>query len=119
MYRLVIANAFSLSMLDRKTQLSSVEARVPVPVDDVARIVAATRAMCEDDGDEFVVHSIVGHKDTAAVFSSALGFPVEYNRETFKLGDEDDLLVGQYVGPRLEEGATALPEGATIEWWLI
>lgn len=33
-------------------------------------------------------------------------------------GAEDALtLVGQYRGPRLPDGATTLPEGATIEWW--
>jgi hypothetical protein len=118
MYRLVVANAFSLSMMDRQAQVGA-DYRMPTPIENVERFIEASLSMCEDEGYTFIVHSIVGHKDTASVFSHVLGFPVEYNRETFKLQPEDDLLVGQYVGPRLEEGATALPEGATIEWWLI
>ena len=27
--------------------------------------------------------------------------------------------MGQYSGPRLPEGSTSLPEGATIKWYLI
>ena len=30
-----------------------------------------------------------------------------------------DMLVAQYSGPRLPEGATALPAGARIEFWLV
>ena len=29
------------------------------------------------------------------------------------------LFVGQYKGPRLPEGATALPEGAIVEWAMV
>ena len=50
---------------------------------------------------------------------NALGIPVPVNRKSIKLGSGDILLVGQYVGPRLPEGATELPENATIEWWAI
>lgn len=54
----------------------------------------------------------VGHADTAAVFSSELGLPVECNRMSVTLQPGDRVLVGQYTGPRL-------PEGATIQWWLV
>lgn len=55
-------------------------------------------------------HSIVGHADTARLLG------VECNRQSVMLGPDDDLIVAQYVGPRLPEGATELPEGARIEW---
>ena len=61
----------------------------------------------------------VGHADTAAVFSSELGRQVECNRTTVALQPGDRVLVGQYTGPRLPEGATELPEGAAIQWWLV
>ena len=63
--------------------------------------------------------SAVGHADTAAVFASVLGVPVACNRVTVSLGDGDVALVGQYSGPRLPEGATQLPEGATIKWMIV
>ncbi len=61
----------------------------------------------------------VGHADTAAVFSSQLDTPVECNRITVSLESGDRAIVGQYTGPRLPEGAKELPEGATIQWWLV
>ena len=60
--------------------------------------------------------SAVGHADTAAVFESQLGMEVPANRVKVVLGKGDTALVGQYRGPRLPEGATTLPEGATIQW---
>lgn len=60
--------------------------------------------------------SVVGHQVTADVFASELNWPVPFNRETVALDDRDALLVGQYRGPRLEEGAKFLPEGAEIHW---
>jgi hypothetical protein len=65
------------------------------------------------------VTSGVGHADTAAVFASVLGVPVPMNRATVSLVSGDRVLVGQYVGPRLAEGTTTLPEGATIKWLVV
>ena len=63
--------------------------------------------------------SAVGHADTAAVFSDVLGVPVACDRVSVTLNPGDVALVGQYSGPRLPEGATSLPEGATIKWLLV
>lgn len=60
--------------------------------------------------------SYVGHEDTAAILSEALGRIVEKNRDNLTLEIGDQLLVAQYSGPRLPEGATTLPEGASIRW---
>jgi hypothetical protein len=65
------------------------------------------------------VDSAVGHADTAAVFSSLLGVPVPMERRTVTLQPGETALVGQYSGPRLPEGATTLPEEATITWLLV
>ena len=65
------------------------------------------------------VQSAVGHADTAAVFSSVLGKPVEMNRANVSLSAGDSVLVGQYSGPRLPEGCKELPEGATIKWLVV
>ncbi len=63
--------------------------------------------------------SAVGHVDTARIFSGILGREIEYNRKSVSLNVGDMALVGQYSGPRLPEGATTLPEGASIEWVLV
>lgn len=63
--------------------------------------------------------SIVGHADTAAVFSSQLGLDIPCDRATFKFEEDHILFVGQYKGPHLPEGATSLPEGAKVEWAMV
>jgi hypothetical protein len=110
-----ICNSFSLSMLDRATQLAELQegggrAPTPISVDAAKRILESARSQ---------IVSAVGHADTAAVFSKLLDRPVEVNRVSIKLTPHDMAIVGQYVGPRFPEGATQLPEGATIEWWLV
>jgi hypothetical protein len=60
--------------------------------------------------------SCVGHESTAAVFSEQLGLHVDMVRISVSLVPDDIILVGQYIGPRLPEGATALPPGAEIRW---
>lgn len=68
---------------------------------------------------EWIVDSAVGHADTAAVFTDVLGLPVRANRTTVSLAPGNAVIVGQYRGPRLPEGATRLPDGATIQWLLV
>jgi hypothetical protein len=63
--------------------------------------------------------SYVGHADIANVFSSLLAIPVACNRANVTLSSGDKCLLGQYIGPRLLEGATRLPEGSKIKWLLI
>jgi hypothetical protein len=98
-----VLNAFSLNMV------ASFPATVTVEE------VSTHEACVEAHG----VSSGVGHPDTAAVFASILGTPVPMNRATVSLVSGDRVLVGQYSGPRLPEGATTLPEGATIKWLVV
>ena len=63
--------------------------------------------------------SIVGHTDVAAVLSDLLGINVPVNRVSVSLQPGDVLFVGQYCGPRLQEGATRLPPGAKIRWYRV
>ena len=97
-----ILNAFSLNMIVGDAD---------VTVREVSQKAAASLA----------VHctSCVGHADTAAVFSNVLGVPVACNRATVTMKDGDLALVGQYSGPRLPEGCSTLPEGATIKWVIV
>lgn len=95
-----ICNAFSLNMVAAFPANISV---VEVSLADAQQIAVK----CE---------SAVGHADTAAVFTNVLGVDVAAVRSTLSLEKGEEVLVGQYVGPRLPEGATELPAGATIKW---
>ena len=97
-----LLNAFSLNMLTGNADLSVREVSL-----------ATARNLAK------VCTSAVGHAGTAAVFADVLGVPVPTNRVSVSLNPGDAALVGQYSGPRLPEGATSLPEGATIKWLLV
>jgi len=103
--RYYVSNAFSLNMLERKSQIVQF---LPCSVE---------QARLELEGCEVV--SAIGHADTAAVVSATLGVSLPANRISIKLMPGDGLLVAQLVGPRLPEGATTLPEGASIEFWIV
>ena len=100
----VITNAFSINMLGADSDLKFSRLK-----ETEARWIVGN----------FPHSSAVGHADTAAVLSTVLGVDVPMNRTTLQMEHGVALLVGQYKGPRLPEGATALPEGASIEWWLV
>lgn len=103
--KVVITNAFSINMLE-----SGYYQYGFIHLDkDMAELVSKSRN----------VKSYVGHADTAAVMSADLGVEIQHNRETLILTPQEVLLVGQYKGPRLEEGAKSLPPGAVLEWWLV
>ena len=108
MSKVIISNAFSLNMLDLEVGITDLQICPASP--DVIR---------QEVEEEGGFTSVVGHADTAAVFSSLLGLDVPCNRATFQLEEGVTLFVGQYKGPRLPEGATTLPEGAKVEWAMV
>jgi Domain of unknown function (DUF1874) len=99
-----VCNAFSLNMMSAL-------------VADI-KMIQITPAEAKDFLD-VGVESCVGHADTAAVFSQQLGVEIPVARVTVDLTSNETIIVGQYSGPRLPEGATALPEGAAIKWFMI
>lgn len=119
--KIFICNAFSLSMLDREVQSrapgnATMEcARYPVPCSD--KLLSEYCRMMIEGKVEW--ESAVGHESTAFLFGNELGLPILTNRVSVKLVKDTMALIGQYIGPRLPEGCTELPEGARIEWWLI
>lgn len=108
--KVYICNAFSLSMIDREKQLTNPRKIIPLKLEEVKAILSMR---------DVETVAAVGHLNTAQIIAEMLGLPVEkvYDRKTIKLKDEDGCVIAQYVGPRLPEGATELPKGATIEWW--
>ncbi len=99
-----VLNAFSASMLSLPATVSFRE----ITVAEVRAILAI------NDG-----KSAVGHADTAAVFGAVLNKHIPTNRVSVKLAGGDIAILGQYTGPRLPEGTTELPGGATITWMLV
>lgn len=108
MIKIVIANAFSLNMLTLEVGVTNLYI-CPVSPDVI-------RQHIEEEGG---FTSVVGHADTAALFSSLLGLDVAHNRATFKFEEGTVLFVGELSGGRLPEGATSLPEGAKINWVMV
>lgn len=102
-----ICNAFSLNML------ASLDASI------VTREVSLAEAQRLAANNGSPLASAVGHADTAAVFADVLNSPVEAKRTTVSLVPGDQVLVGQYSGPRLAEGARELPAGAAIKWVIV
>jgi hypothetical protein len=101
-----VSNAISLSMLSRHTVTLRCDPITPERASSLLR-----------DAQEW--SSCVGHEDTARIYSQILAVDVPARRVSVSLEAWDMLLVGQYSGPRLPEGATTLPPGATIQWWLV
>lgn len=98
MAKIYLGNSFSLNML-AYDEFTLIRARKVNPDEVPADAV-----------------SVIGHADTARVVSGILGREIPANRVNVALEDDDILYVAQYKGPRLEEGATKLPEGATLEF---
>lgn len=123
------SNAFSLNMLSEDTF-----ARTTIEVFDFDRLHEdchgdnnSTCEFCHDCtpiayAKSFLKHnhiSCIGHEDTVNILSALLGTTVPFNRQTVMLVPGDELLVAQYVGPRLPEGTKVLPEGARIKFLLV
>jgi len=100
-----LSNAFSINMF--KPEDYRVNLR-PLSVEEAREML----------GQDFV--SCVGREDTARVISGILGIEVPVNRVNVELDpDSDYMVVAQYSGPRLEDGAVELPDGAKIEFWFV
>ena len=112
--RLLITNAFSLSMLAGDSLWMDDRLAIRRLSDEEARKLLE---VCHEA--KYRLVSGVGHADTANIFSGILGTKVPMNRVSVDLSGLDLLLVGQYSGPRLPEGTTELPEGASIRWFTV
>jgi hypothetical protein len=98
-----LTNAFSLNMVPGRF-IAAVE---PISLPAARRLVVA-------EG----VTNAIGHADTDTVIRNLLGVSQleKGERVSLSLQAGDELVVAQYRGPRLSEGATTLPEGAAIEF---
>ncbi len=110
--QLYLANAFSINMLPREHRIYEF---LFISHFEAAALLYVLRN----------VVNIIGHADTATVVEHVLRAQIpalklpEPQRLTVQLDVADQVLVAQYTGPRLPEGATTLPEGARLEFWLV
>lgn len=113
-------NAFSLNMLPTEAYCGNLRFERLAPRE------AYDLLMWPNSRTSQMVHA-VGHATTAAVIGAYLTrvsdpghqVVIPVDRVTVRLDWGDRVLVAQYVGDRLPEGATALPAGAKIEFYLV
>ena len=101
---IALVNAFSVNMLNGDNQA----------VDFAPISGMEAREMLENG---FL--SFIGHESTATLLSHRLGIDVDYNRQSYRFMPRDQVILAQYNGPRLHEFAIELPEGASLNFWLI
>ena len=99
---MLLINAISVNMLPQSGATLRIK---PITLDEA-------KGMLSDGAT-----SAIGHADTATVVGSMLGMTVQPNRVSVQLSHHEEAVVAQYIGPRLPEGATSLPEGAKIEFF--
>lgn len=99
-----LMNAFSLQMLDFPAKASFEEMQ---PKGNPRQAIAEIEEYVKQQGGELV--SVIGHQDTAAL----LGVP--FNRVSVRLEPGSIAYVVQFVGGRLPEGCTVLPENCKLK----
>lgn len=101
----ILCNAFSLQMLNLDCENNV----------NVKPISQTETAVMLEKGFE----SAIGHESTADVLSNKLKFEVQTNRANIKLDGDTELIVAQFVGGRLPEGAKTLPDNMQIKFVLV
>lgn len=100
-----LSNAFAISMLDGRDSQLWIR---PISPQTIKRHLSAVPWQ-----------SAMGHADIARLVGLDIGIDVPVNRVSLKLGPQDYLYVAQYMGPRLPEGTTELPDGSSISYFLV
>lgn len=113
-------NAISLNMVSATAATLTMK---ELSVEEAAGYLLAPAECWGDLGHRSISPTVVqavGHADTAALFAKELDLDgIKPSRATVSLKEGDQLIVGQYSGPRLPEGATELPEGAAVRWLMV
>lgn len=110
---LYLINALSLNMfeIDDTIKINTIKIKVIPLLPEQAKTLIKL--------DKDILVSAIGHEDTARIISNLLGLEIKPNRINVKLTLKDYAIVAQYVGPRLDEGATELPKGAEVKFYMV
>ena len=73
--------------------------------------VNSVKELLKNNSEDPVIIPAIGHEDLARIID------VPCNRISVNAKYGDKFLVAQYIGPRLSEGSTTLPDGASIRWY--
>lgn len=99
-----LANAFDMYMLYKDSTVKFTK----ITLDQVKK------ELLDDN-----VESYINDKDLASVLTNQFGIPVVENPWCFIAEKNEKFIIADYRGPALSEGATSLPEGAKITFWLV
>ena len=113
---MIITNSFSLNMISQDRFNKSAQCTVSIERISVEIAKNLIESFIKLGGS---IDSAIGHDSTARIVSSILGINIPFNRKDLALSGEEDIIVAQYIGPRLPEGATSLPDGAKIEFYKV
>jgi hypothetical protein len=122
-YTTVLCNSFSINMLN--TALIEEVGGKTITFRPITPLKAAELVQNGLKSESF--KNAVGHSTSDGLIRGQLeevlpkieGMIPKGKRETVKLSGGELVIVGQYIGPRLNEGAIALPENSQIKYWLI
>jgi hypothetical protein len=106
---MILTNAFSLNMIEvTESETLSVKI-IKISLDQAKKI-------CIN-----VDTNAIGHSDTDRLVRGQLNNDLipSGERLTVQMDSTTVLLVAQYKGPRLPEGATELPEGSRIDYLVV
>lgn len=106
------ANAFSISMVSSYIENSDYR-------DVDVKIREVTQHIVSKELKRLGVESYIGHADTALILSGILDVDIPINRGSLTIEFDESIFVAQYSGPRLPEGSTQLPEGASFKFYEI
>lgn len=109
---LYLTNAFSLNMLP------NIDWAINLEIQKIDKIRAGE--IIEYFNDMNKLTNAIGHADTDTLVRNDLKIDTPFGqRLTVEFKHKDLMIVAQYKGPRLPDGTTVLPDGATIEYFKI
>lgn len=120
-YQVLLCNSFSINMLN--TELIRAQKGRNIRFEPITRKEAATRVKNAIGGNIF--SNVIGHSTSDVLVREQLEREIDGlripkgKRKTVKLAGQELVIIAQYEGERLEEGATTLPRNSVINYWLI
>ncbi|MDD4352598.1 MAG: DUF1874 domain-containing protein [Candidatus Gracilibacteria bacterium] len=104
---------------DDYTEIQKIESLGNLGLPKNKETLEVVRCAIYGDSEVLQLESVIGHADTAKVISNILDMNLPVNRANVKLEPGEKMIIAQYSGPRLPEGAITLPEGAKMDFIIV